>query len=115
MASFGEGELDGVEDEGEGLGSAHAAVRTDELLERRDLVEVGPIGAVDDDVRAVGEPVGAQDVAGSVGPEWREWIVALDAVFVEVVDATGADGQRAVQVGPHEQEADAGVVALRRS
>jgi hypothetical protein len=89
-------------------------MRTHELLERRDLVELGPVGAVDDDVRAVGEPVGAQDVAGGVGPEWREWIVAFDAVFVEVVDAAVADGQRAVQVGAHEQEADAGVVAQRR-
>ena len=36
-----------------GLLPAHAAVRADQLLERGDLVGLGPVGAVDDDVGAV--------------------------------------------------------------
>jgi len=38
-----------MQQEGEGLLAAHAAVRADELLEGGDLVERGPVGAVDDD------------------------------------------------------------------
>jgi hypothetical protein len=100
-----------VQEERERLRPPHSPVRSDELLEGRDLVEVRPVGAVDDDVRAVGEGIGAPDVPGRVRPEGRERIVALDARLVEVVGAGAADRHRAVRLGAHEQEADPLVVA----
>ena len=65
------------------LPAAHPAVRADQLLERRDLVEVVPVGAVDDDVRAVREAVGAADVVGRVRAERRQRVLALDRAVGE--------------------------------
>ncbi len=64
-------ELDRMKQERERLGAAEPAVRSDELLEGCDFVAVAPVGAVEDDVRAVRETVGALDVPGGVGPERR--------------------------------------------
>ena len=98
----------------ERLAAAEPAVGADQLLERRDLVPFLPVGAVEDDVRAVGEAVGAPHVAGGVGPERRERVRALDPPLVEVVGALGAQHHRAVLLGADEHEADAGVIAQGR-
>src|SRR5665809_40647 len=70
----------GNEREGPALPPTQASVRAHELLERRDLVRLGIEHAVDKDVGAVREAVGATEVVGRVAPEVKERIVAGDDV-----------------------------------
>jgi len=65
--------------------AAHAAVGADELLERRHLLVVGPVGAVDHHVRAVREAVGPPQVIGRVGPEGGERVFPFDTSIIEVM------------------------------
>src|SRR5262245_9638436 len=60
------GEVLGEEQERILLRSSHAAVRADELLERRNLLEVAPVGRVDHDVRHVWEAVRPLGLGGRV-------------------------------------------------
>ena len=87
------------------------AVRADQLLEGRDLAELGPVGAVDHQVGAVGEAVGAAQVLGRVAarraasgssPSTRS--------SIEVVGPIRADGDRPVALGADQDEADPGMV-----
>ena len=80
-------QLDRVQDERPGLGSAQAAVEGDQLLERAALLELGVIEAVDHDVGDVLEPVGPAQVRGGVGRERRQRVLALDPPLVQVVGA----------------------------
>ena len=64
------------------LPAAEAAVGAHELLERRDLVRLGVVHAVDEDVGAVGEAVGAPQVVGCVGAEVAQRVLAGDLVVV---------------------------------
>ena len=59
----GQSRSEGARTNGKLCESAEAAVRADELLERRHLGRVAPDRAVDDDVGAVREAVGAEHVA----------------------------------------------------
>ena len=76
------------------LPAAHAAVGADELLEGRDLLELVPVVAVDDDVRAVLEAVGHPHVVGGVGPERRQRVDALDRVVAQRAPAFGPEHDR---------------------
>ena len=113
-SSSGQAQLAGVQDEGEALRPAHAAVRADQLLEGGDLAELRPEGAVDHQVGAVREAVGAPQVVGGVGAEGRQRVLALDPALVEEVDARRADRDRAVALRADQDEADPGVLAERR-
>ena len=58
--------------------AAEPAVRADELLERRDLVEVRPVGLLTMMSGQCGKRVGAAHVLGGVRAERRERVLALD-------------------------------------
>src|SRR5213592_393346 len=62
------------EGEGMALPAAEAAMGTHELLERRHLVGLGVVHAVDEDVRAMREAVRAAQVVRSGGLEGSQWI-----------------------------------------
>src|SRR5688572_1736406 len=70
-----------VEQKRERLRAAHSAVGSNELLEGGHLVRVLPVGAVDHDVGAVREAVGAPHVARGVGPEGGQWILSIHALL----------------------------------
>ena len=72
-----------------GLTAPEPAVGADQLLERGHLVPFVPVGAVEDDVGAVGKAVGATHVAGGVGAEGRQRIGAFHALLLDEVRAPG--------------------------
>ena len=109
----GDGQLDGVEDEGSGLRAAESAVEGDQLLECAALFEVRVVEAVDHDVGDVLESVGAPQVRGGVGGEGLQRVLAVDPAALQVVGAVRADGDRAVLGGVNQQEADVRVSAER--
>src|SRR6202012_5517986 len=71
------------------LRAAEPAVRSDQFLEGGDFRRLGPVGAVDHQVRAVGEAVGAPQVIGGVGAEGRERVLAGAPAESEVGDGAG--------------------------
>ena len=76
-----------MQDEGERLGPTQPAVGADQLLEGRDLAGLRVEGAVDHQIGAVGESVGSSHMLGRVRAKRGEWVLALDAVAVEIVRA----------------------------
>ena len=65
------------------LRSAETAVGAHELLERRHLVGVGVVHAVDEDVRTVGEAIVTAQVLGRRRVEDGERVLALDDVVLQ--------------------------------
>jgi hypothetical protein len=108
------GQLGRVQHERMRLRPAHSAVRADQLLERGHLTGLVPVGAVEHQVGAMREGVGAAQVLGGVRSEGGKRIRSLDPAGVEVVHAVLADRERAVARGAHHHEGDAGVVAQLR-
>ncbi len=109
--ALGPGQLARVEDEREALRAPHAAVRADQLLEGGDFAELGPERAVQHQVGAVGEAVGAAQVLGGVGAEAGQRVLALEPILIEEPRPALADRERAEALRADQQEADPGVVA----
>ena len=72
---------------GSGLRTAQAAVRADELLERRDLAHLRVVLAEQEQVRRVGHRVLALEAHDRVLAEEGRRVLALDPVLVEIADA----------------------------
>src|SRR5215204_4923574 len=100
----------GRRDQGEGpaLPAAEAPMRAHELLEGCDLVCVWVVHAVDEDVGAMREPVGAPQVVRGIRPEVAQGILAGHRLVAEAPASVGAEDDRAV-IGPDHHETDTGV------
>ncbi len=102
-------------DQGEGsaLPPSEPPVRAHELLEGRDLVGLGVVQAVDEDVGAVSEAVGAAQVVGRVGPEVEQRVPPGHTIVPESPPPARTQDQGAVTIRADHHEADAGMVDER--
>ncbi len=83
-----------------------------ELLERGDLLGIGVVHAVDEDVGTVREAVVAAEVIGGRRVELRERVLALDRVVGSGGAASRAPSTNgAVRARSHHHEADPGMGA----
>ena len=103
-----------MEDERLGLRPAEAAVRPDELLERRDLAERRVVLADQQQVRRVLHLVLAPHAQQGVRPERRHRVLALDLAVVEVDDPVVADDHRPSITRLDQQHRDARMGGQRR-
>ena len=94
---------------GSRLGPAQAAVRSDELLERRDLAHLRVVLAEQQQVGRVGHRVLALEAHDRVRAEERRRVLALDVVLVEVADAARPEDHGAALARPDHQQPDARV------
>src|SRR5680860_523492 len=99
----------GVQYEGVALATAEPAVAPDQLLEGRYLVDLGPVGAVDQQVRAVGKARRPQQVVAGVRPVRRQRVLALNPIVFELVNAAGTERERPVTLRLGKHEADPGM------
>jgi len=95
---FGNGQLDGVEDERLRLRPSEPAVEGDELLEGAALVELRVVEAPDHDVGDVLEAVCAEEMVRGVRRERGERILADDTPVGQVAGALRAQRNRAVTI-----------------
>jgi hypothetical protein len=84
-------------------------VTADQLLERAYLVEIRVIGAVDEEVADVGEPVEPTEMIGGPRTEDGQRVLAIDSTGSQMVDPVAADRDGPQRLRPDENEADAGV------
>ena len=107
-------EVAGIEDEGLGLRTAHAAVEGDQLLEGAALLGHRVVEAVDHEVGDVREPVRATQVPRCVGREAGQRVLAGDGTVGEPLRAAGADRHRPVVRRARHHESDVRVLGQRR-
>jgi len=109
----GPGKLARVQHERVALRPTHPSMGADELLERRHLAELRPVGAVDHHVRAMRKSVGAKEVARGIGAERAQWVLAFHSPLVEICRPSSTDSEWAMALGAHEKEADPRVIPKR--
>jgi hypothetical protein len=94
------------EQERPSLPAAQPTMAAYQFFEGRDLVGLGIVKAVDEDVRGILKTVGPEQVPSSIWAERSEGIGALDTAVAQIVPSLGPDDERSMCFRMYHYESD---------